>query len=116
MVDIMEENIWKSDADGHWHECDCRTKTDEAAHTPGAAAIATTAQTCTECGYELAPATGETDSATSDSDSDTDSDTDVKESDNDESDVTEDNNSNYILLVQYIPFGKIVKKYAEFIA
>ena len=24
---------WKSDADGHWHECDCGARADEAAHT-----------------------------------------------------------------------------------
>jgi hypothetical protein len=50
---------WTKDGKGHWHECSiCGVKADEAAHTPGAA-TATTAQKCTECGYELAPATGE---------------------------------------------------------
>ena len=50
---------WESNADYHWHICSiCGLKQDEAAHTPGAAATATTAQTCTACGYEIAPAYG----------------------------------------------------------
>ena len=50
---------WKSDATNHWHECTgCGLKQDEAAHEPGAAATETTAQTCTICGYEIAPALG----------------------------------------------------------
>ncbi len=36
---------WKSDATGHWHECSCGEKTDEAAHTYGES------DTCTICGY-----------------------------------------------------------------
>jgi hypothetical protein len=41
-------------------------KQEEAAHEPGAAATETTAQTCTICGYEIAPALGakETEPAT----------------------------------------------------
>ena len=52
-------SIWSKDASGHWHVCqtaNCTEKLDFAAHTPGAAATEETAQTCTECGYELAPA------------------------------------------------------------
>ena len=48
-------------ADGHAHTCKtagCTSKADFAAHTPGAAATETTAQTCTECGFEIAPALG----------------------------------------------------------
>ena len=50
---------WKSDKDNHWYECaGCGAKADEAAHEPGAEATETTAQTCTICGYEIAPALG----------------------------------------------------------
>ena len=48
-------------ADGHAHTCKtagCTSKADFAAHTPGEAATETTAQTCTECGFEIAPALG----------------------------------------------------------
>jgi len=50
---------WASDKEQHYHKCTgCGLKQDEAAHEPGAAATDTTAQTCTICGYEIAPATG----------------------------------------------------------
>ena len=49
---------YKSDADGHWKECDCGDKTEESGHNPGAAATETTAQTCTVCGYVIAPELG----------------------------------------------------------
>ena len=50
---------WATDANNHWHECTgCGLKQDEAAHEPGAAATATTAQVCTVCHYEIAPALG----------------------------------------------------------
>ena len=52
-------SIWSKDASGHWHVCqtaNCTEKFDFTTHTPGAAATEETAQTCTECGYELAPA------------------------------------------------------------
>ena len=50
---------WTTDATNHWHECTgCGLKQDEAIHEPGAEATATTAQTCTVCGYEIAPALG----------------------------------------------------------
>ena len=50
---------WTTDANNHWHVCSgCGLKQDEAAHEPGAAATEKTAQTCTICGYEIAPALG----------------------------------------------------------
>ena len=46
-------------ADGHAHECqNCDAHDTVVAHTPGAAATAATPQTCTVCGYIIAPATG----------------------------------------------------------
>ena len=51
----FEEN-WTTDATNHWHKCSgCGLKQDEAAHEPGSEATATTAQTCTICGYEIIP-------------------------------------------------------------
>ena len=48
---------WNSDQTDHWHECmDCKAKKDVAVHTPDGEATATTAQICTICGYEIAPA------------------------------------------------------------
>lgn len=50
---------WVRDETKHWHYCfGCTVKNDMADHTPGAAATAETPQTCTVCGYELAPALG----------------------------------------------------------
>ena len=50
---------WTTDETNHWHACaSCGLKQDEAAHEPGAEATATTAQTCTICQYEIAPALG----------------------------------------------------------
>jgi hypothetical protein len=50
----------------HWRECSiCKTK-DLAVHTPGAEATETSAQICTVCGYEIAPALGETNEEISD--------------------------------------------------
>ena len=49
---------WKSDATGHWHECSCGSKIEVTAHTPGAAATATTDQVCTVCGFVIAAKTG----------------------------------------------------------
>lgn len=48
------------EADGHAHICnrDADHHDTVIAHTPGAAATETTAQTCTECGYIIQPATG----------------------------------------------------------
>lgn len=47
---------WSNDENNHWHVCTgCGLKQDSGAHEPGAEATATTAQTCTICGYELAP-------------------------------------------------------------
>lgn len=48
---------WTTNANSHWHVCSqCGLKLDEAVHEPGAAATATTAQTCTVCAYEIVPA------------------------------------------------------------
>ena len=50
-----------SDETGHWHACQnagCTSKADFAAHTPGEVATETTTQTCTECGFVIAPALG----------------------------------------------------------
>ena len=49
------------DSDGHAHKCTvsgCTEHGTVTAHTPGAAATETTPQTCTECSYVIAPATG----------------------------------------------------------
>ena len=52
---------WTSDATGHWHACtSCGEKADVAEHAPGMEATETNAQTCTACGFELAPALGHT--------------------------------------------------------
>ena len=54
------EEAWSSDAQNHYHACtNCGEKSDIAAHVPGAEATAETAQTCTVCGYAIAPALGE---------------------------------------------------------
>ena len=50
---------WSSDETNHWHACTrCDAKNSEAAHNSGPEATEDTPQTCTECGYVLAPATG----------------------------------------------------------
>ena len=50
------EEKWTTDGQNHWHVCSgCGLKEDEEAHTPGAEATEEAAQTCTICGYELAP-------------------------------------------------------------
>ncbi len=50
---------WKTSSEKHWHEYPCcNAKADVATHTPGEAATETTPQTCTTCGYVIAPATG----------------------------------------------------------
>ena len=49
---------WSSNADNHWHACTrCDAKDGEGAHNPGAPATETTPQICTDCGYEIVPAT-----------------------------------------------------------
>lgn len=54
------ENTWSGNAESHYHVCvGCGEKSDVAAHVPGAEATAETAQNCTVCGYEIAPALGE---------------------------------------------------------
>jgi len=55
------KTAWGSDVSGHWHECAiCYYRQDNAAHIPGPAATATTAQTCTVCGYIITPAQSHT--------------------------------------------------------
>ncbi len=49
---------YKSDKTGHWRVCTnkaCGEQEKASAHKPGAAATEKAAQTCTVCGYELAP-------------------------------------------------------------
>lgn len=47
---------YASDAEGHWYECSvCGEKNEKVAHIAGPAATEEAAQTCTECGYEIAP-------------------------------------------------------------
>ena len=49
-------NDWKSNDTNHWKEYSCcRAHAEKAAHTPGPAATEDAPQTCTVCGYELAP-------------------------------------------------------------
>ncbi len=56
-TDVATE--WSKDETGHWHECnDCGAKLDKTAHTSSGAASEDTAETCTECGYVITPATG----------------------------------------------------------
>lgn len=50
---------WMSDTGFHWHEClreNCGEKSGHAAHIPGPEATEAAPQTCTECGYVIAPA------------------------------------------------------------
>lgn len=61
------KTTWSSNSSKHWHECSvCKAKKDDAAHTPGAAATETTAQTCTVCGYVIKKALGHTHKPTGD--------------------------------------------------
>lgn len=55
------KNTWSKDKNNHWKECSvCGDKKASAAHTPGADATESTAQTCTICGYVLKLALGHT--------------------------------------------------------
>ena len=50
---------YKCDQTSHWVECSvCAEKKDINPHEPGAEATETTGQSCTVCGYEIAPALG----------------------------------------------------------
>ncbi|MGN0153657.1 MAG: leucine-rich repeat protein [Lachnospiraceae bacterium] len=51
---------WKSDATGHWKVCSVCSNKNVEKHVPGPEATATTPQTCTVCGYVIAPAKGNT--------------------------------------------------------
>ncbi len=47
---------WSTDASMHWHVCkDCNKIVSPAYHVPGTEATVDTPQTCTVCGYEIAP-------------------------------------------------------------
>lgn len=72
-------SYWTTNKNGHCHICiECGEKLHEAAHAPGAEATTEAAQTCTVCGYEIAPALREptkkpTDSTVPDKSDDTSS-------------------------------------------
>ncbi len=73
---------WVTDGENHWHACTgCDEVEGKEAHTPGAEATETTAQTCTVCGYEIAPALGvqQTEPAATDPASNTPGDIDIVE-------------------------------------
>ena len=56
MIPHTPDNEWHSDETGHWHVCTvCNSVVDKHEHNPGPAATEEASQTCTECGYELAP-------------------------------------------------------------
>ena len=49
-------DVLNGDTEGHYYPCrGCGAKKDSASHTPGAAATVSAAQTCTACGWEIAP-------------------------------------------------------------
>ena len=50
--------IWGMNGVNHWRECTVCKNKDMAAHTPGAEATETRAQTCTTCGYVIKVALG----------------------------------------------------------
>ncbi len=47
---------WSSDVEGHWHSCSCGAASDFAEHASSGAASYGVPETCTVCGYEIAPA------------------------------------------------------------
>lgn len=48
--------VWSEDATHHWHVCTtCNAELNKEAHKLGPEATETTPQTCTVCGYEIAP-------------------------------------------------------------
>lgn len=50
---------WSKDETNHWHEClDCGELPDKAAHISSGTATETTPETCTVCGYVIAPKLG----------------------------------------------------------
>lgn len=50
---------WSKDQKQHWQECTvCKERWNVSAHTPGAPATETAAQTCTACGYVIRAALG----------------------------------------------------------
>ena len=74
-VDVTHvfESGMEKDKTGHWGVCSvCGEAAQKAAHIPGPAATDAAPQTCTTCGYELAPALSHTHEATADWQSDED--------------------------------------------
>ncbi|MBP1545871.1 MAG: leucine-rich repeat domain-containing protein, partial [Oscillospiraceae bacterium] len=61
-----ESDKWYSDKTSHWHECACGEDIDKAGHTSSGAATEEKAETCTVCGYEIAPKLEHTHKAESD--------------------------------------------------
>ena len=54
-------STWQSDQTGHWHVCNhCGTPEAVTAHSPGPEATETEPQSCTICGFDIAPALGHT--------------------------------------------------------
>lgn len=52
-----EATEYSCNAEGHWNACsECKTKLNFEKHIPGEPATQDTPQTCTVCGYEIAPA------------------------------------------------------------
>ncbi len=49
-------SVWLMDASHHWRDCSCGDRKDFAAHTSSGAASYGIPETCTVCGYEIAPA------------------------------------------------------------
>lgn len=50
------ESTWSCDETDHWYACTaCGEKLELSAHTPGPEATVTSPQTCTQCGFTLAP-------------------------------------------------------------
>ena len=48
--------VWSKDATHHWHVCTtCNAELNKEAHKPGPEATESDPQTCTVCGYEIAP-------------------------------------------------------------
>ena len=55
-TDHTPDGEWHTDENDHWHVCTaCNAVLDKHEHTPGPEATEEAPQTCTDCGYELAP-------------------------------------------------------------
>ena len=49
---------WATNAESHWHECSCGNTSGVGSHTSSGEATPDSAEVCSVCGYEIAPATG----------------------------------------------------------